>query len=65
VIQELRELAQRRDQMLLAKEAAYSTSRMRTRTAASHETNDNQLDVPAFLRRKTSQGKAAPETPPK
>ena len=60
VLAELRALAARRDAPLLAREALYSARSMSSRVAACAEraSLDEATDMPAFLRRKTSQGKA-------
>ena len=59
VLGELRDLASRRDAPLLAREALYSARRMSGRVAACMEPASlcAATDMPAFLRRKTSQGK--------
>ena len=59
VLAELRDLASRRDAPLLAREALYSARRMSGRVAACMEPASlgAATDMPAFLRRKTSQGK--------
>jgi hydroxypyruvate isomerase len=64
VVGELSQLAKRRDQMTFMKEAAYSSTRMRGRMTAVNEKVESLMDAPLFLRRKMSQGKAAPEDTP-
>jgi Ca-activated chloride channel family protein len=63
-LDELHELAARKDQEMFAKESAFASRRMSTRLAASCESIDIR-DVPAaaYLRRKSSQGKADPKQP--
>lgn len=60
VVRELEKLAARRERQHFAKEAAYSSRRARTRLAATFENMDYVADAPAFLRRKTAQGKEQP-----
>jgi hypothetical protein len=63
-LDELRELAARKDQEMFAKESAFASRRMSTRLAERNESWS--LDGPAaasFLRRKTNQGKADPKQP--
>lgn len=59
VLGELRGLASRQDAPLLAREALYGARRMSSRVAACMEpsTMDDATDIPAFFRRKRSQGK--------
>jgi hypothetical protein len=66
-VRDLQQLAKKRDDVMFMKEAAYSTYGMRNRSAPLDESADPGalLDVPSFLRRKRSQGKAEPEQPPK
>ena len=64
-LDELRELAARKDQEMFAKESAFSSQRMSTRLAACREPMAD-FDAPAaasYLRRKTNQGKADPKQP--
>ena len=63
-LSELRELAAQKDEESFAKEAMFSSRRMSTRLAASHESLSVQ-NAPAasYLRRKSSQGKADPKPP--
>lgn len=60
VLQSMADLAARRDEAGFAKEARYSSRRMHTRLAAKDEalSSAGDMDVPAFLRRKSAQGKA-------
>ena len=60
VLESLGELARQRDQALFSKEALYTSRRMNTRLAAKEEffSAAGDLNQPAFLRRKSSQGKA-------
>lgn len=60
VVTELEKLAARREREHFAKEAAYSSRRARTRLASSSETMNYAAEAPAFLRRKTAQGKVQP-----
>jgi Ca-activated chloride channel family protein len=63
-LDELRELAARKDQEMFAKESAFASRRMSTRLAEQNESWN--VDAPAaasFLRRKTNQGKADPKQP--
>jgi Ca-activated chloride channel family protein len=63
-LDELRELAARKDQEMFAKESAFASRRMSTRLAEQNESWS--VDAPAaasFLRRKTNQGKADPKHP--
>lgn len=60
VVGELESLARRRDTLGFSKETAYSSHRMKTRIVALGEhasPDDELLDIPAFLRRKSAQGK--------
>jgi Ca-activated chloride channel family protein len=63
VVAEMQSLADREDQDLFMKEGAYSSSRMTTRLAAACEGRSDAMDAPAFLRRKTAQGKKPPPQP--
>ncbi|MSR09960.1 MAG: VWA domain-containing protein [Gammaproteobacteria bacterium] len=54
-------LADGRDEVMFAKEAAYSSDRMSNRLAPSRESRDRSAPAPAFLRRKSAQGKAEPD----
>ncbi len=60
VMNSMAELARQQDQARFAKEAVYSTRRMNTRLAAKEEIACliSEGEVPAFLRRKSAQGKA-------
>lgn len=60
--QALEALALQRDDMMFAKEAAFTSSRMRTRLAAVSESREVFPSSPApdYLRRKFAQGKATP-----
>jgi hypothetical protein len=63
-LDELRELAARKDQEMFAKESAFAARRMSTRLTEQNESRS--MDAPAgasFLRRKTNQGKADPKQP--
>jgi Ca-activated chloride channel family protein len=58
---ELRQLAERRDDVMFAKESAFSSVRMQGRLAAVSETRDGLDAAPAsYLRRKSAQGKGEP-----
>jgi Ca-activated chloride channel family protein len=62
VIEELSQLAARRDSAMYAKEAAYSSRRMCARLAPQEESAELSIsDEPMFLRRKSAQGKQAPK----
>jgi Ca-activated chloride channel family protein len=63
-LEELRELAARKDQEMFAKESAFASRRMSTRLAACSEPIAN-LATPAasYLRRKSAQGKADRKQP--
>lgn len=63
VVEELQRLAARRDEMLFAKEAVYSSHRMATRLASPEEGDAPSSEGPAYLRRKTAQGRRDPEPP--
>jgi Ca-activated chloride channel family protein len=58
---ELESLALLRDEALFAKEASYSSDRMSNRLAPRMESLDRSAPAPAFLRRKSAQGKADPD----
>ncbi len=61
VVEELEGLARQRDEMMFAKEAMYSSRRMRSRLASHAEVVDPaRMDGPDYLRRKRAQGKAEP-----
>jgi len=56
---ELRKLADRRDDVMFAKESAFSSHRMASRLAARDESGDvNDAPAASYLRRKSNQGKA-------
>src|SRR5690606_396625 len=58
---ELEGLASRRDDVMFAKEAMYSSRKMRNRLASHNEVADpTAMKVPDYLRRKHAQGKAEP-----
>ena len=59
VLNSMAELARQQDQARFAKEARYSSRRMSTRLAAKEEMASiaSDGDAPAFLRRKSAQGK--------
>ena len=64
-LNELRELAARKDEVMFAKESAFSARAMNTRLAARNEMS-SAYDAPApaaYLRRKGSQGKAERKPP--
>jgi Ca-activated chloride channel family protein len=63
VIEELEQLAARRDDVMFAKEAQYSALRMQSRLAPAMESLSLRDDEELFLRRKMSQGRA-PSKPP-
>jgi hypothetical protein len=52
-------LAARRDEMMFMKEASFSSSKMSTRLSSKHEESALIMEssIPAFLRRKSAQGK--------
>lgn len=60
VLESLAELARQRDAARFGKEAVYSGRRMNTRLSAKDEapTLSREAEAPAFLRRKSAQGKA-------
>jgi len=60
VLESLAELARQRDAARFGKEAVYSGRRMNTRLSAKDEapTLNQEAEAPAFLRRKSAQGKA-------
>jgi Ca-activated chloride channel family protein len=61
VVEELEGLARQRDELMFAKEAMYSSRRMRSRMAHVNECQDpGSMDAPDYLRRKRAQGKAEP-----
>jgi hypothetical protein len=63
-LDELRELAARKDQEMFAKESAFASMRMNTRLAEKNESWSVEAPASAsFLRRKSSQGKADPKQP--
>jgi Ca-activated chloride channel family protein len=62
-IGELRELADRKDQVMFAKESAYSAHRMNTRLAPQSESLDHVQAAASYLRRKGQQGKGDREQP--
>jgi Ca-activated chloride channel homolog len=57
-LETLRAIAAERDAVMLSKEALYSSRRMRTRLAMSIDAAEGP--TPAYLRRKSAQGRAAP-----
>jgi Ca-activated chloride channel family protein len=60
-LEELRKLAERRDDVMFAKESAFSSVRMQGRLAAVGESRDGIDAAPAtYLRRKSAQGKGEP-----
>jgi Ca-activated chloride channel family protein len=59
IVSELRDLARQRDREGFAKEAAYSSSKLSTRLAATRENEDPEAAVAHFLRRKNAQGKGS------
>lgn len=65
-INELRELAARKDEVMFAKESAFSSQRMNTRLASRVESASLHGVAPAapYLRRKSNQGKADRKPPP-
>jgi len=64
VVKELKQLASRRNDVMFAKEASYSSQRMTTRVTAPREGLHDTLNIPDFLRRKTRQGKAEDKQTP-
>ncbi len=58
-LNELRELAARKDEVMFSKESAFASRRMNTRLAPCVESRDVRDSVPAasYLRRKSNQGK--------
>ncbi len=60
---EMEALSRRRDEVLFAKEAAYSSTRMANRLAPTAELLDPSAGTPSFLRRKRAQGKSEPDAP--
>ena len=63
-LNELRELAAQKDEESFSKEAMFSSRRMSTRLAASHESlSVKHAPAASYLRRKSSQGKADPKPP--
>ena len=63
-LDELRELAAQKDEVMFAKESAFSSLRMASRLAAKAESAGLQAPAAAaYLRRKTSQGKAERKPP--
>jgi len=65
VVMELEGIAARRDEVMFQKEAAYSSRRARSRLAMQVESTEfREQHTPAFLRRKSVQGKAEPESEP-
>jgi len=60
VLNSMAELASQKDQAKFSKEAHYSSRRMNTRLAAKEELSSLAAEpaLPAFLRRKSAQGKA-------
>jgi Ca-activated chloride channel family protein len=63
-LDELRELAARKDQEMFAKESAFASRRMSTRLTEQNESRSMEAPAAAsFLRRKTNQGKADPKQP--
>jgi Ca-activated chloride channel family protein len=65
VAQQLRQLATGRKKLLFEKETAYGSARMRGRVTAVNEAQEDTLDMPSFLRRQDSQGKATPAGTPR
>ena len=60
-VAELEGLARKRDDVMFAKEAMYSSRRVRSRLASVTESRDpGDMDAPDYLRRKRAQGKAEP-----
>ncbi len=58
-------LAAQEDQAMFNKEALYSSRRMSSRLASKEESMSvNDFEVPAFLRRKSAQGKGEPRSTP-
>ncbi len=60
VLLSMENLASRRDDIMFMKEARFSMSKMSTRLSSKNESSflDMEEDTPAFLRRKSAQGKA-------
>ena len=60
VLRAMSKLATRRDELMFMKEASFSSSKMSTRLSSKHEESSILMDriSPAFLRRKSAQGKA-------
>jgi Ca-activated chloride channel homolog len=62
-LNELRELAASKDEVMFAKESAFSSRKMSTRLAQSMEPVCSTAATASYLRRKPSQGKAERKTP--
>jgi Ca-activated chloride channel family protein len=60
VVQELQQVADRRDDAMFVKEGAYSSRRMSTRLAAPDESLTPGEEKASYLRRKSAQGKQQP-----
>ena len=60
VLRAMSKLATKRDERMFMKEASFSSSKMSTRLSSKHEESSLLMDSisPAFLRRKSAQGKA-------
>jgi len=60
VLRAMSKLAVRRDELMFMKEASFSSSKMSTRLSSKNEESSLDMDriIPAFLRRKSAQGKA-------
>ena len=60
VLMAMEKLASKRDDMMFMKEASFSSSKMSSRLSSKNESSftDMDEDAPAFLRRKSAQGKA-------
>ena len=62
-LNELRELAAQKDEEMFAKESVFSSRRMNTRLAQRWSRRASDAPRRAYLRRKSSQGKAERKTP--
>lgn len=62
IVQEMQQLADRRDDDLFSKEGAYSSRRMSTRLASPAEGLMRGGEQAAYLRRKSAQGKRQPDS---
>jgi Ca-activated chloride channel family protein len=60
VLRAMSKLATKRDERMFMKEASFSSSKMSTRLSSKHEDSALLMEssIPAFLRRKSAQGKA-------